>query len=701
MKPSPSLSHIFLLLIVTMCLLSPTGYTAESNSPSYVFCCEPGNDLFHLLAENTQGTFRRADTIEQALDIAPEGAGILLLADGYPEKTVSLTPAILKQVKSKSLRLYVEYPGDIPGVSILPPRETKWERAVVSSDFFGDKLEKLRILAIHGCRFVPAEAQNPSIVLARVAGFDTAVFGLPQEVYPVLFEMPAIPALVATTKLSHFITGRYAPKEDWRTIWKSILAWLQPGSTVTDLDWTPTVHPAHDKNTILPGDAEKQAFYRGVTWFLQSNLIVQNANGRRDGSRGICEGYSAGICQAGTQEMSRVIRGDCNGESAMALAFGGQIQRDSEKLGIARNILDHYLFESRARRGGRGDPNHSAYGLIAWGVGDTPWEIANYGDDNARLLLGTLAVAALSDSDRWDLPVMECLLANYRTTGKLGFRLNRIDMPDLDKNDWQHYFNGEPAIYAPHYQAYLWACLLWAYSQTGFEPFLQKTENAIRMTMEAYPDQWEWTDGLAQERARMLLPLAWLIRVQDTPQHREWLKQIAVDLLAFQDSSGAIREHLGKPGMGAYDPPQSNEEYGKDEATLLQENGDPVCDLLYTTNFAFLGLHEAASATGDSLYLEAENKLAEFLCRIQIRSEAHPELDGGWYRAFDFRRWEYWGSSADIGWGAWSIESGWTQGWIVAVLGLRQMGISYWDLTSNSKIENQFPRAKEVLLPSQ
>ena len=31
------------------------------------------------------------------------------------------------------------------------------------------------------------------------------------------------------------------------------------------------------------------------------------------------------------------------------------------------------------------------------------------------------------------------------------------------------------------------------------------------------------------------------------------------------------------------------------------------------------------------------------------RSEAHPELDGAWFRAFDFKRWEYFGSNADAG----------------------------------------------------
>jgi hypothetical protein len=53
------------------------------------------------------------------------------------------------------------------------------------------------------------------------------------------------------------------------------------------------------------------------------------------------------------------------------------------------------------------------------------------------------------------------------------------------------------------------------------------------------------------------------------------------------------------------------------------------------------------SAAADPFYAEAEEKLARFLCRIQVRAEAYPELDGAWYRAFDFRRWDYWASSAD------------------------------------------------------
>jgi hypothetical protein len=144
---------------------------------------------------------------------------------------------------------------------------------------------------------------------------------------------------------------------------------------------------------------------------------------------------------------------------------------------------------------------------------------------------------------------------------------------------------------------------------------------------------------------------------------------------------------------------KSNQEYGTSEAPLIQENGDPLCDLLYTTNFAFFGLHEAAAATGDPTYREAEDRLADFLCRIQVTSEARDELDGAWFRAFDFRRWDYWASNADLGWGAWSIESGWTQGWITSVLAMRRMGTSFWDMTGETNIGEHLDELVSRMFP--
>lgn len=148
----------------------------------------------------------------------------------------------------------------------------------------------------------------------------------------------------------------------------------------------------------------------------------------------------------------------------------------------------------------------------------------------------------------------------------------------------------------------------------------------------------------------MLLPLSFLIRVENKEEYRRWAEKIANDLLKEQQECGAIRERIGELSYGEYPPPQSNESYGTSEASIIQQNGDPAYDLLYPTNFAFLRLHELAIATMNERFREAENKLAEFLCRIQLRSEKYTYLDGCWMRSFDYKKWEYLGSSSDLGW---------------------------------------------------
>jgi hypothetical protein len=211
--------------------------------------------------------------------------------------------------------------------------------------------------------------------------------------------------------------------------------------------------------------------------------------------------------------------------------------------------------------------------------------------------------------------------------------------------------------------------------------------------MDAYTaKKWRWMDN--NERSRMLLCLSWLVRLQDTPQHRQWLTTIATDLLAAQQPCGAIQERLGGTGGGHYQIPQSNQAYGTAETPLIQTVGDPASDQLYTTGFTLFALHEASAATGDAKLKAAEDRLAKYLCRIQVRSQAIPYLDGAWFRAFDYRRWEYWASSADMGWGVWAVEAGWGQSWIAATLALRDKNTSFWEITASSKINDKMARVE-------
>jgi hypothetical protein len=675
--------------------------------------CREDNDLCAVLRRSGV-EFRRFSSPEAAIDAAEAGAGVLLLADDYPKRTTRIEPGLYERAARRALRLYVEFPGALPDLDIGEIQQPAWERAVVTSDAFAPIIAKLAILMLHNCRYVELAADTPHMVLARVAGFESAVYGLPEQSWPILFEHPRGNLLVATTKLSQFVTGRYAPTEAWNAIARWILKWVCPEMDFPELAFVPAVRPSYGEEDGVPPDAEQVAFRRGTAWFENARLFIHpswQAEAERrlrefpdgagigpnldwpagDGTCGMIEGAGSRIHPDGTQDWRYHVRNDCIGETSMAMAFAGANR-------IAAGLNDFIYTHSVFAQGPRADPESPSYGLLSWTT-EPPADGVYYGDDNARSMLGTMAAAALLGEDRWDEGLLRCLLANLRTTGPLGFRGGRLEEAKLQAQGWRAFWETERVHLAPHYESWLWACFLWAYHKTGFAPFLDRTRTAIRMTMDAYPDAWRWTNGIQQERARILLALAWLVRVEDTPTHREWLRRMAGELLALQAPCGAIREEVGSPGQGAYGPPPSNEAYGTSEAPLIQQNGDPLCDLLYTSNFALVGLHEAAAATGDSYYRAAADRLVEFLCRIQIRSETHPELDGGWFRAFDFGRWEYWASNADEGWGAWSIESGWTQGWITAVLALRQTGTSLWELTSGSQVGQHLAAMLPVMLP--
>ncbi|MFI4875201.1 MAG: discoidin domain-containing protein [Blastopirellula sp. JB062] len=682
-------------------------------------------DLSVALTENDV-PIAIAATWEAALQQTKTGDTLVVLAEGYPQKTVDLSDEFFAAAAEKKLKVYLEYPGKIPGVEIGEPRDVQWERVVVADPSFGDDLPDRSILSMNRCRYVPISAENPILVLARVAGFDTAVYGIPKEAAPLLFHLPAAesrPELwVATSKLSHFRTARYSPTQGWQAIWRSLIKRLAPHSDVRNFTWTPPVRPTYAADSPLPADVERTAMRRGAEWLLKSGLLLTEQTSQRakdeakkselslhsnfagaqgDGRYGMLEGFDAGILPDGSQKVRVIERSDCISETSMALAVAGETLDDLTMLQAGKNLQEYLYQRSGACAGQRGDPTHPSYGMIAWGVSNVAWSRANYGDDIARVLLATMATEAATDDHRWNPYLARGVVSNLRTTGPYGFKPARIDQSSLTKNGWKHYAQ-LPVIHpSGHFQSYLWACYLWAYQQSQDELLLEKSRRGIRNMMERYPDQWQWTNGLQQERARMLLPLAWLIRVDDLPEHRAWLKRIASDLIACQDESGAIREELGPLENGQYPPHHDNASFGAHEAPLIHENGEPVSDLLYTTNFAFLGLHEAAAATGDPYYQNAENKLAEFLCRIQTSSQEHPELDGAWMRAFDHQRWDYWGSNGDAGWGAFSIETGWTQGWIVAVLGFRLQETSLWEQAETLNAGNDYDKYRQSMFPDE
>ena len=328
-----------------------------------------------------------------------------------------------------NLRLYVEFPSWIPqGITTSPVRAVR-ERGVVAGAQFAPEVDPLTILAIHDCRYLQAESNSPWIALAKVAGFDTAVYGMPDDNHPILFEALKGRLLVATTKLSQMVRGRYAPVYAWEKVWGVILAWLTAQSSSPPLPFEPEVRPSHGRahEGVDEGDAVK----RSIGWYRSAGLLIHDdwkdelANAARwedhvapgpgmdwklgDGHLGILEGHSSSVMHDGTQHVRWYTRADCTCESAMAFALADRMDASENSGEVARNLLQYVYEYSDIQQGPRADSESPSFGLLGWDTRPEGLEIY-YGDDNARALLGLSQCQA-----RWKLAVGMMLLSKLRS----------------------------------------------------------------------------------------------------------------------------------------------------------------------------------------------------------------------------------------------------------------------------------------------
>jgi hypothetical protein len=702
MKRSWKIRNRFWIFI----LLTGFSLSAYSASKTVYFYGSIKNDLYLLLSREGY-TVKTYKTPDAAIKEAPTGIGIFILAKDYPgmDPACRISQSLLDEAGKKKLRLYIEYPSEFPDLDIpAKPLETHLERGVVTTDLFGEKLGRLSLLGIHNCHILPVQESNSLIVLAKVVGVGKAEFGLQNtEMYPLLFERGN--TLVCMTGLSNFETGRYGPVQSVKTVWTYIISWITANKSFRINHWPQDVKPMYGKEQPLPVDARLNSIKRGTDWFYNGRFFIHPSwkqdwvkygnNGLKpvgppvssdkpngDGSLGILEGHTSTIFYNGTQEYRYWLRADVQGEASMALASAGELLGNEKYKQQSTNLINNLFSTSNMRAGEKNNPNSPVYGLIGWATTNVG---TFYGDDNARAILGIIAASAYLNTNKWDKELAKAIIGNFRTTGKHGFRGERLEEADIIKNGWQYYYNRDLVHPSPHFESWMWACYLWLYNKTGYEPLLSRTKEAIKITMESYPDKWRWGSSLQTQRARMILPLAWLVRLEDTEEHRNWLDLIVTDMLKNQVESGAIREELGK-GKGMFKELNKNSDYGSDEGSLIFKNGEEISCMLYTNNFALFSLNEAAQATGNKKYMEATNKLSDFLTRIQVQSEKHKDLDGAWFRAFDYGKWEYWASNSDAGWGAWCTLTGWIQSWIVATQVQIQQKQSFWEVTEKSSI---------------
>lgn len=567
------------------------------------------------------------------------------------------------------------------------------------------------------------------VVGARVAGYDHAVFGVPpsQAQQQVVLFAATDDILVSTTQLSNAVTARNGPIAAWGTLFEFIVGWVC--KTRTKLPpLVATVRPRYSPTAKLPTGAEKMAVSAAISHLTDTsrllysrrfvspptdlNTLVQhcptpdpadqenatcideglssyiNALGNSSREMGTC---AACGCSAKTNrdQICANTRTDDNAQSAVGIGVAGVLLNNSKYKLIAKAIVE-YVYTTSGSQEHPANKSDGSRGLVDWFTVPAMVQRSSFwGDNDGTVSISTAALAGLLfDTDEMQQIVpklLEQVFGLLRTTGTEGFRPASTSKGDMAKRGWRSFFDATigvgPQLSIPHMQANAWAIALWAGHATGIGLFQKRVFTATRLLMDRWPTKWTCMQTETEELAHEVLVLAWLVRVNNTAQPRAWLDAVASDLIAHQRSCGAIKEWVNTTCIETF--PTSNSGYGQGEGGLMQENTDPVADLLYAQNFALMSLHEAAHAIGLSTpagqrYSRAVDQLAEFFVRVQVHSTDQPNIDGAWLRAVDVDKWEFWASGNDYGYGPWETETGWTIGWVSATLGMRQLNTSFW-----------------------
>lgn len=628
-------------------------------------------------------------------DLAAHRA-VILLAGDYPELRPIDTTRLAEYVRGGG-SAYVEFAVDDGFLPAGEVRDAHIERIFTTAALEG--MEPLSILDEQLSRAQEVVAPGNSTELltyGSVAGTHKAVFGPPEHTFPALLDIPVGDGrlLYATTALSHHVQGRYKPVRRWTRLLRLIVAeltgtdaspdvevfteprvWVASGEPVklvvrssvkpssTDLELlettpgrfesAPTMLP-DGEHTFVVGDqtatvgvgprAERyrRMVDRGIAWFDRAGMFYDAP----DGSKGVAEGFSNEIGFDGRLPFRPVPRGDCYTQTAHAFRMYADLAGFPRGRTIAANLMRHVVDEEQLT------DRNPLYG--AWEPRGARADLTAtnnlFADDGGWISL----FALISGETEAGLRGVESLIRTANT--ELGLQVDPWRTPStLMVKGWDEF--GRSPIedgldLTSHWQSSALSAYLYAYGVTGEPSYLAIAERGLDHMASHHPRARLETSRTC-EAGRFLLPLAGGYFYTRKPLYLKTLLALADFLKSRQGPDGGFAEWDGKC-------PPSNEAYGVDEASIFQANGDPVTDQLYGTPFAAWALPIVHQITGEPVFEELAHGVLDYLSRIQIDDQADEQLDGTWQRAFDFDAWEYFGSDADIGWGPYCVETGWS-----------------------------------------
>ncbi|WP_438349308.1 hypothetical protein ACP8HI_01030 [Paenibacillus sp. FA6] len=396
----------------------------------------------------------------------------------------------------------------------------------------------------------------------------------------------------------------------------------------------------------------EQAVEANRSWFMNSGMLPI-----ADGSEGVYENI-----HSVTSQLSPDRRPDCHAHTALMLHLYGRWTNDMQSLDASDRIL-HYLFDQGYQDM---DPTSPSYGFFKWYdfPGKYPHQL--FTDDNAWVCFVLLYVYRKTGKEIYrerGMLIAEGLLSTQRQDGLRPNVLTRAQLSEIGKEGAAKL---DPSL-NPHFESITHAAFIQAFLVTGEETYLESALLGSRALLAKW-DELKFMYSRTSGVTRLLLPLGFLCKYDQTGEIEAGLRRTMDYLSVHQHRLGGIEE-ADNP-----DP----ERFGQEDAGVYIANGEGIADQLYTNNFLVMNSWESWRSTGNPQYKMLHEEVSAFMRSIQIRS-ADGRYDGGWMRAFDLNKGEYFGNNGDTGWGPYCMESGWTNAITSAGLLLAMLDESLFD----------------------
>ncbi len=380
----------------------------------------------------------------------------------------------------------------------------------------------------------------------------------------------------------------------------------------------------------------ENAVKKAVQWHFDSNIIQEN--------------YSVELITSSGGWLNESHRVDAGMYTGWLVYEAGCHFGDTTWKETGKTIFDYYADQSQITEG-------AFKGLFKWFLYSYgPTDL--YTIDCGRCGISLVNMYRLTGEEKYLSQIR--LLADgflnwFHENGFMrGPQLCYYNDPNLDKfND--DYYSRTPAV-----SGEVGIFLVMASKLFSDSKYSQACATLADRLCGIFPDFSYYGHTTSIRYARFLMLLA---AVQDSglADHSDMINRLLDYLQNIQLNNGAVyvEDNLSYAKYGSSG-------FGGENGVNAPWEDEKISDQLYGISNLLMALSSLTQAKHtENVHMdqarEMLQKVLDYITRIQI-SHPNKKYNGGWMRAFDVTRWEYYGLNVEALWGPYCIMAGWTMG---------------------------------------